>query len=360
MVKMRLFSIMALVFCSCTFQVFGQSTAEFDREIHRIIDKLKQYPGRTKDLGALATAYREAVAVDQAHIRELLKSGQPDIWPDLYGTYRKMENRQQDILSLPESTWKNAGIEMMDLSDPLAESKYKAGSYYYAHAQKLLSTGEPSDARLAYEELFQLARIYDQYKEMDKLIRKAVVTGATSMEFELQNRTGRVISNQMVSQLETIVVDFMRASRAQVPDKEVSTGSLAFRMRIVLDQIQIGSDQIRELEYAEERDRLENNQVVDTLKCTVREYRQLKKATLTGAIEYLDLQRDQVINRVPVSVESVFINAYAYLQGDPQAAGETTRALLNSRKVEYPSDEQMTRDVTGEFVKKSREVILGL
>ncbi len=360
MVNIRLLFVAALLCPFLFLQAQSLSTAEYDREISRMIEKMKQYPGRTKNLEALALAYREAVAIDQAHVRQLLESGQPDIWPDLYGTYRKMENRQDDVFSLPESALKSSGIEKLDLTEALAESKYKAGAYYYAHAQKLLSSGSPADARTAYEELYQLARIYEQYKEMDKLMRKAILTGASNMEFELQNRTGRVISNQMVSQLETIVVDFMRASRAQAPESTDIPGSLDFRMRIVLDKIQIGPDQIRELEYSEERDRIENNLVVDTLRCTVKEYRQLKKATLTGAIEYMDTEREQVINRVPVSVESVFTNAYAYLQGDPQAAGESTRELLKSRKADYPSEEQMTQDVTEEFVKKAREVILGL
>jgi hypothetical protein len=65
-----------------------------------------------------------------------------------------------------------------------------------------------------------------------------------------------------------------------------------------------------------------------------------------------------VVNRVPVRVESVFSNAYASLQGDPGAAGETTRELLKARKAAYPSDEQMILDAAEEFTRKAREIIL--
>jgi len=57
-------------------------------------------------------------------------------------------------------------------------------------------------------------------------------------------------------------------------------------------------------------------------------------------------------------VETVFSNAYATLQGDPNAAGETTRQLLISKKAAYPSDEQMILTATEEFAKKAREIIL--
>jgi hypothetical protein len=99
--------------------------------------------------------------------------------------------------------------------------------------------------------------------------------------------------------------------------------------------------------------------VIDTIKCLVRETRQLKKASLKGNLEYVDKQNGQVINRVPIFVESVFSNSYASLQGNPDAAGEETRQLLKAGKAEYPGTDQMTRDVTEEFTKRAREIIRG-
>jgi hypothetical protein len=66
----------------------------------------------------------------------------------------------------------------------------------------------------------------------------------------------------------------------------------------------------------------------------------------------------QVINSVPIKVETIFSNEYATLQGNPAAAGEDTRKLLEARKAAYPSDEQMILTATEEFVKKAKETIL--
>jgi hypothetical protein len=122
--------------------------------------------------------------------------------------------------------------------------------------------------------------------------------------------------------------------------------------------MEIGPDQVKDLEYQEERDLYQGETVVDTISCLVLESRQLKKAYLSGSLEYFDPRIGQVINSVPIKVETIFSNAYATLQGNPAAAGEDTRKLLDSKKVAYPSDEQMILTATEEFVKKAKEIIL--
>jgi hypothetical protein len=120
----------------------------------------------------------------------------------------------------------------------------------------------------------------------------------------------------------------------------------------------IGTDQVKEVQYQEERDVLQDHVVVDTMKCLVNETRQLKKAMLAGNIEYIDKQNGRIVNRIPLKVETVFRNSYASLQGNPDAAGDETRKLLTSTKAVYPSAEQMVMDATEEFSKKAAEIIL--
>lgn len=79
---------------------------------------------------------------------------------------------------------------------------------------------------------------------------------------------------------------------------------------------------------------------------------------LAGSLEYVDKQTGRIIDRIPVKVESVFTNAYATLQGNPDAAGDDTRELLKARKAAYPTNEQMILDATEEFARKASEIIL--
>jgi hypothetical protein len=336
---------------------FGQSTETYDENIQRSAKKLRQYPGSAKEVEILKENYNMANAVDQERINEIRATGQPDIWLEMYRIYMKMDKRQELVKGLPERTKQRMAVEYQDYSRSIRESKNKASAYIYAHAEQLLQTDKPEAARQAYNELFQLARLNDHYKEMDRLIRMAILRGATGIEFELYNKTGRKLSSSMDVQLTEIVWAYKKVRYGQTREEKPG-GRYHFSLRVILDELKVGPDQIRELEYQEERDVYRGEEVVDTIRCFVKEYRQLKKASLGGSIEFYDHYAGQVINRIPLRVESVFTNAYAFLQGDAEAAGEETRALLASRKVAYPSEEQMILDAADEFVKKTIQVIL--
>ncbi|MDX9907155.1 MAG: hypothetical protein RBS55_11255 [Bacteroidales bacterium] len=336
----------------------GQTSRSLDEDIDRLTGKIVQYPAREKYLTELKSTYDEACRIDRDRIHELRAGGQPDIWYEIFRNYQMLENRQAVVKRIPDASLQKAGIAFADYSKELEEAKYKATAYLYAHAQKLLETGSVPDARQAYAELMKAASLNNSYKEIDKQIRKAVLKGASDVEFEMDNRTGKVVSSSMIRYLSVIVWEFKKANydheKPGKPDK-----SFPFTLRVVLEELQIGKDQVRDLQYQEERDVMRDFMIVDTIRCQISETRQLKKAVLSGRLEYIDRRTGQVVNRVPVKVESVFTNAYATLQGNPDAAGDETRRLLKSSRVAYPSNEQMILDATEEFAKKATEIIVG-
>jgi hypothetical protein len=357
MIKIKYLFSVVLFFGYLSFQGFGQTTANYDENINRIVGRIHQYPGRTKELDELKENYSLSNKIDLERIQALLATGQPDIWYEIYQTYRKLDNRQKMVMTIPEKSFLLLGIEAANYQDNLNDSKYKATAYLYAHAEKLLQAEKPESARQAYDELVKVAGMNNSYRNLDKLIRKAILGGATNVVFEMHNRTGKMISSSVIDQLSVIIWEFKKARYNQVKPAE-GDDSCSFTLRVILDDMKIGPDQIKNLEYQEERDLYKGETVVDTIRCLVSESRQLKRAQLSGSLEYFDPRIRQVINSVPLKVESVFSNAYATLQGDPNAAGEATRQLLNSKKAAYPSDEQMILTATEEFAKKAREIIL--
>ena len=357
MIKIKYLLLFVMVSCMAVLQGFGQNTGTYDENISRIVHKIHQYPGRTKDLDELKENYLQANQVDHDRILALLTTGQPDIWYEIYQAYGKMDKRQKLIMTIPEKSFLLLGIEKTDYQKDLNESKYKATAYFYAHAGKLLQDAKPESARLAYDELLKVAGMNGSYRDIDKLIRKAILGGATNVVSEMHNRTGQVISSSMVEQLSGIIWEFKKARYGQV--KPAATDdSWSFTLRVILDEMEIGPDQVKDLEYQEERDLYQDDMVIDTINCLISESRQLKKVYLSGSLEYFDPRIGQVINSVPIKVETIFSNAYATLQGNPVAAGEDTRKLLDSKKVAYPSDEEMILTATEEFVKKAKEIIL--
>lgn len=355
--RIKYLMLMILMPCISCITASGQSTVKYDEAISQIVGKLLQYPGRTKSLADLKSNYDQANEIDQGRIKSLKATGQPDIWYDVHQSYVKLDNRQNMIMKLPVQKIQQAGIELADYQKSLSESKHKATAYLYTHGERLLDSNKPEDARQAYIEFMKTARLTDSYKQLDVLIRKAILKGATNVEFEMHNRTRRPVSSSMIDQLSIIIWEFKQARYGQ-GKPAVTDNSFSFTLRIILDELKIGPDQVKDLEYQEERDLYRGDQVVDTIKCLIQETRQLKKAQLAGSLEYYDNQTGQVVNRVPIKVESVFTNAYATLQGNPEAAGEATRELLKAKKAAYPSDEQMILDATEEFTRKAREIIL--
>lgn len=354
----RTISRFVILVFSLIFSVFleAQPSANLDEQIRKTTDRLLQYPGRIKFLPELKMYFEEAQKLDLERAHQLQVSGQPDVWYEIHRAYSRMDERQKTVGRLPEKTIARAGISFIDMKDKLAESKNRAVAYHYAHAEKLLASGEPVNASLAYKDLLIVAGLNGTYRDLDRLMRRAILTGATKMVFELHNYTGKVISPALTDELARIVWEYKKTRYGQ--EKKQENGDFPFSIRVVLTEMDVSPDKIREVSYGEERDLYQENVVVDTLRCLITEYRQLKKARLSGSLDYVDLASGQVVLRVPVSVESIFSNAYATLQGDPRAAGESTKLLLSSKKADYPSAGQMILDAGEEFARKAGEIIL--
>ena len=174
---------MFFVLLSCMVGVpgFSQTSVNYDENINHIVSKIRQYPKRTKDLDELKENYLQANKADLDRLQTLRATGQPDIWYDIYQVYVKLDRRQKLVMSIPEKSFLPMGIDKIDYQNDLNESKYKATAYYYAHAEKLLGEPKPESARQAYDELVRVAAMNGSYRDLDKLIRKAILGGATNV-----------------------------------------------------------------------------------------------------------------------------------------------------------------------------------
>lgn len=351
-------TVCALLLSSFLVNGYSQEVAQYDENIARLVGKLRQYPEKNKLKTELSQDFQVANQVDMNAINEMKATGQPDIWYGIYRANERIDNRQKLVMSLPEETIRESNLQFIDITRDMEESKSRAVLYSYAYAGKMLADTTPSSARQAYIELLKVVRLKDgSYKDVDKMLRKAILNGSTSLEFELVNKSGKKLTSDVIGRLDRIVWDY---KRARMNKSETAPAGIPFKflLRVVINEIDVTGDQIKELNYQEERDLYRGDEVVDTIKCLVFEYRQLKKATMIGRIDFYDMQLGQVVNIVPIRVESIFTNSYGTLQGDPDAAGDATRLLISSKKADYPSAEKMVLDVTDEFVVKARQIVM--
>jgi hypothetical protein len=184
-----------------------------------------------------------------------------------------------------------------------------------------------------------------------------VLFGATKIEYELYNKTGKVLNNKIVDQLSVAIYAY-RETRLKKTGKTHSARSFPFIIRIYLTEVKVSPDRIKEMNYTEERDIYRDSVVIDTIRCNVDQYKQVKGAVLSGRIDIIDVSMNSVINTIPITAESMFVHSYATLKGNPDAAGEGTRMMLSQNKEEFPSNESILMDAVEQFTKMAIQVLL--
>ncbi len=355
LIKAGIFLMLLFYFPS---NVFSQAY-DYDENIRKQVNKLVQYPGNEKKKQQLEKLYHEANEVDENGIAMLRQTGMPGIWYEVYSLYSKLDKRQKMLRALPVSTLEEIGYSYKDYDPDIREARLKAAAYFYARAGKLLEEDDPQKARTAYSELLLVADMYEQYRDIDKLLRKAITLGEPDVRFELVNNTGKDLNDAIIGELGKVFREY-RAKHSPENTQEKKQGRYDFAIRVVIDRISVSKDQIKILEYKEERDILDDlYNVVDTISCTVTETHQRKSAVMEGRIRYVDNVRKMLVNTVPVRAESVFLHEYGSLHGNVNACGEETKTLVQKKEVPYPSNESIVMDAVDKFRKNVAEVILG-
>lgn len=330
---------------------------ELERSFYKDVKKVRQYPGNQERIAQLAAASEALDQADRSAVAGLKATGQPDIWYDVYRYLEKTHKRHEELKTLPAEALAQMNVSDAGLEEEMAEAKNRAMAYFYAHAGKLLQEESPAAAREAYGELLLLAGLDGHYKETDVLLRKAVMTGASDIQYELVNRTGYALNTRITDEL-SVAVQTYRAARAGKGAAGPSSGEFPFIIRIYLTELEVSPERIKHTSYGEERDVYENGRVSDTIRCTIEQYRQVKGAVVRGRIDIYDMSAQNVINTVPLYAESIFEHSYGTLKGDPAAAGEETRAMLIQTKKAFPSNEEMVMDAVKEFTRQAVKVLV--
>jgi hypothetical protein len=337
--------------------VLAQDLQEMETSYRKDLKKVRQYPGNEERVARLVATYTALNEADAAAVAGLKASGQPDIWYDIYRFLEKTNARQEEIRTLPEKTLLQMNVAFKNLENDLKEAKNRAEKYFYAHASKLLSEEKQAPALSAYQELMLLARLDSKYKDADVLIRKAVMLGATDIQYELFNRTDQPLNTKIVDELSTAVMAY-REARFEKMAGEKPGEPFPFVIKIYIAELKVSPEKIKRQDYGEERDIYENGVVVDTIRCTVDQFQQLKGSAISGRIDIYDVSAGMVVNTIPISAETMFVHSYGMLTGDPDAAGEETRILISKKKVEFPSNEAIVMDAVTEFTKEAVKVLI--
>lgn len=366
MKKLLFYFLIIAIATSCKSSRKMLSSGNYDQAINKSIKKLKRNPGKEKEILVLQTAYKKANERDREKIQFLRTDGTPDNWDKIFSLYSQMSYRQEKIkpllpLEIP-STHQPAVFEILNYDQEIINAKQKAAEYLYVHATTLLDKNEKMMARKAYDELLQVKNYYANYKDADDLLKKARAIGSSYVLFKMENRTGVPLPPNFEDELTKISLSELNANWLLYETKENKERHYDYTILVNMKNINVSPESVKEIittETKEVRDGFEyvlddhgnvkkdslGNDIkkpkYKTIKCNVNETYQSKKAIISGTLDYINNNTNQLIKTSPIASENFFEYSSATAIGDLNALKPETKSKLGKKPVPFPGNFDM-------------------
>ena len=337
-------------------------SGQYDAAINKSIKKIKRKPSNDKEKLVLEESYKKANDRDKERIGFLKKEGTPDNWDNIFNTYSTMKFRQDRIKPLLpmsiNSQNRNANFEIVNYDEELIQAKQKAAEYFYTHALSLLSKGDKMEARKAYSELMQVKTYYSTYQDVDNQINKARFQGTSHILFKMQNKTGVPLPPTFEEELTKISLSELNRDWLQYHVKASNGISYDYTILVNMKNIDVSPESVKEIQYTEskevpdgfqyalddkgnvKKDASGNDIKVPKTKvitCNVSENYQNKKAIISGSLDYINNQNNQLIKTDPIAAENFFEHRSAIAIGDVSALKPETKAKIGIKPLPFPS-----------------------
>jgi len=366
-----IFILIALTVSGCISSKKFMQKRKYDMAISKSVKKLMKNPEKAKEIFVLTESYKNANQKDIENITYLKKTGQPDIWNKIFSTYFNMKSRQEKVRVLPQPILDKIGFEYLNYDQEIIEAKKKAAEYFYIHAQSLLKKGDRPNSRSAYYELKKVKEYYNSYKDADSLLFVALFQGTANILLKIQNQTTILLPADFEAALTKISLTDLNKLWLSYDIKEVKGRSYAYVIFVNIMAIDVSPESVKEVHYTETKDIEDgftylldqNGNVVKdslgndikitkykTISCEIIEIQQKKSAIITGTLDYLNNETNQLIKTDPITAQSFFENYCATAVGDINALKAETKKKIGNRPLPFPSDPTMILQ-TGEILK---------
>ncbi|MDZ7742100.1 MAG: hypothetical protein U5Q03_10200 [Bacteroidota bacterium] len=369
----RSLAILSLVFLfilSCSSPKKLVEKGKYDQAISMLIPKLKKKPANEKSIRILQDAWLQANTENEIRIKQLRETGQPDIWYAIFRNYIALDKRQNAVMTLPAGVLSAIGFEKKEYSSYIDDARQKAAVYLYAHAKKLLEGENKQDARQAYQELKKVSSLYKNYKEVDELLRKALVKGTDNIEYEVRNQSASVLPSYMFSKLQNIDLSSLDEIFVQFHNYPQKGVDYDYKIRLTLTSVKITPDkqstdpftETRKIQvgWIEKRDSTGKEIKIpeyENVSSDVTLVQQYKSARIRAYLDFIDNAGQKVLIKVPVEAESVFSNKYATASGNTKACSMEVHTLLNNPRMIFPADDDLVLDAAKKLNHTIRQLI---
>lgn len=368
--------ISIILSCSASKQIERSlNIGNYDRAITDAISKLrtnKDKKGKVDFIIMLEEAHNKAVERDLNNIEFLKKDNNPENYIRIYDAYLGLKNRQERIKPLLPlyTNGKEINLDFNNYTNQIINYKSEASEHIYLSAADLLKSNKKSDSRTAYRLLKDIENINSNYKNTRQLMDVAHHKGTDFVLVNMMNDSGKIIPMRLESDLLNFSSYGLNNFWVEYHNKADENINYDYVMRVNLRNINISPEQIKERQIIKEKqiadgkkDLVENGQVVKdslgnaikvdrmkTVRCEYYEFKQFKASQVTGNVEYVNLNTNQLVDAFPVTSEFIFEHVYATSRGDKRALDTSLIPFLEQRAAPFPTSEQMIYD-TGEDLK---------
>ena len=370
--------------CSSKKQIEQQlHRGNYDQAITNALRQLqskKTEKRKSKFISILKDGYDRITKRDLEDIAFLKKDGNPVNNIKIFEMYSTLDARQRAIEPvLPlYLNGREVKFNFNDYTSEMIYYKNKTSEYLYGNALNLLKSDNKNDFRLAYDDLAYINNHNPDYKNVDDLMQEAYQKGTDYVIVSIKNDTQQIIPERLEEDLlnfDTYGLDnfwtVYHGNKSDAIDYD-------FAMQLMLRQIIISPEQVRETEFIREKeikdgweyqldnegnvekDSLGNDIKVDkfiNIRARFLESHQIKSTQILADVVYTDLITNQDLDRFTIDSGFVFENVFGTFRGDKRALLDEDRRIIRNRMIPFPPNEQMVYD-TGEDLKfKLKKII---
>lgn len=353
-----LFSFLVLLF-GCTSSSKYLERAQFDAAVNKSVTKLRKKSTNGKELNVLKQSFGKANQADLERINFLKASGEPDIWDNVFSLYSTLKLRQSIVKTLPANVLNKINFVPVDYDQEVISAKKKAAEYFYTHAIILLNKKDRQSARTAYTDLQKVKQYYNDYKDTDSKMQEALSAGTNNILFKMKNQTKLILPKTFEEELLKISMSDLNTLWLNYDTK--ADESLYYDYSIVLNvnNILVSPEQVKEESYTDQKEiqdgfkyKLDSKgnvmkdssgndikiPIIKIITCKVVMVHQLKTATITGTLDYLNNRTGKLIKTNPITTETIFENHSATPYGDINALSEKSKKIMGNKFIPFPSD----------------------
>ena len=366
-----LFTI-SFAFSSCVSSEKLVDQGDYDQAIELAIRKLAGKKNKKPDnVQALEEAFAKVTQYDLNRAERLQLNPSGANWDRVYNIYRTIRKRQEliePLLPIVDKHGIKANFKFIQTQTLELEAKRNAVSTYYSSAQNALNlarTGDKAAARSAYQDLKNIEKYYQNYRDKTQLKAEASQLGISHVFIRTKNETGaimpagfeRELMNFGLSSLNSKWKIFHTRKHSNIEydyevllsltGLEVSPGLIQEKIYEDSKEIEDGFDYVLDENGNVMKDTLGNDiKIVRTIivKANVVETYLNKAARVNGFIELFDLKTGRLLESKPFGGESVFEHYTSAYEGDRRALSSRSRKYCDVRPIPFPSDEFLVLD----------------